>query len=150
MKRFLTAVFFLSSLTGCENTLSCLISGNNVVGRIVYSGDINVDTARDVVIEYQYGSAFSSAAATHNQYSAKRNIHGLITFEYSLCAENDRDIVVRAYEDLNNNRILDAGEPHGIFDGTANGDATPVTVNVPANKSEWIKQKGVDFYLDTP
>jgi hypothetical protein len=138
--------FFM--LTGCGNSLNCAINGDNLKGRILYSSNVPIQTDSPVVVEWSKDS-FSTVSG---RFISDKNVQGLVTVPYSLCVDNDVDVQLRSYEDVNGDNQLTTGEYAGRYDKTDNGDGTYTNVNIPSSvsNSNWKVSDGIDITLDTP
>lgn len=132
---------------GCGNALNCAILGDNVKGRVTFGSSVNVVAGSAVIVEWSMDS-FSSVSGR----STQRNIHGLLSVPYSTCIDSGVDVQFRAYQDLNENTLLDGGEAYGRYDQTGSGDASYLSKQVPASSasSDWRVLEGIDIAIDTP
>ncbi len=133
-------------LGGCGNSLKCALQGDNLKGHVTLAEGVPLASGADVVIEVSSDS-FVTAAET----VTRENLHALVAVPYSACISNDVDFNVRAFQDINGNGALDAGEFLGLYDGTSDGSGTARTVNLPADETNetWEVEDGVDITLDT-
>lgn len=136
--------------SGCGNTLNCAVLGDNLSGRITFANGTRAELNGSIVIEW---SKDSFATVGGRGYIS--NNHGLLTFRYSVCVDNDVPVAVRAYQDENEDRVQSTGEASGRYDGTDTGDAAYLTKTVPGGvtagqTSRWEKVDGADINLDVP
>ena len=134
-----------AALSAC-NEVGCAVKGDNAEGRIQFNSAIEIDSKADIVVEWSYDS-FATVAG-RNRYP---NVHGLITFEYSGCVDDNRATQFRAYQDSNKNLSLDTGEASGRHDGTSDGDASFISETIPENldSNDWNKIDGINISIDT-
>ncbi len=132
--------------TGCENALNCQIFGDNVRGRITFAPGIAVRSGVPLRVEWSKDSF-----ATPQRGSGDVNDQGLLWVPYSLCADDGADLQFRAYQDFDGDGQLDAGEPSGRYDLTADGNAVYITKTLPnSTDSKWETLNGIDIAVDTP
>jgi len=137
---------------GCGNSANCALKGDNLKGRVTFAGNVLVQPEASVVVEWSK----DSFATVSGRSISKPNVQGLLSVPYSLCVDNDINVQVRGYEDINDNITPDGSEYAGRYDQTSNGDAPFVNVQVHAStasgstQSTWEIKEGVDLVIDTP
>lgn len=143
--RLFLFVLPLFALSGCGEVLQCALNGDNVEGRIVYSEGI--DIRGQLRIDWSNNGFQSITGGKHID-----NMHALPVFSYSMCVNTNQSLSFRAYQDLNMNNQLDAGESNGRFDGTSDGNAAFWTRNIPytIGTEQWEVVRDVDITVDTP
>lgn len=136
---------------GCGNTLDCIIRGDNVKGRIVFGPGAPARARANTIVE----TSTDGFATSGDSGTSEHNLHGFISFDYSLCAPNDADFSVRAYQDENGNGTWDPGEANGRDDGTSDGHGAYRTYRLAApietedDAGVWNVQRGVDITMDS-
>lgn len=149
MKRMelLGAVLALLLVSSCGNSLNCAVLGDNAKGRVTFGSAVSVAPGAAVVVEWSTNS-FSSVSGR----TSRSNVHGLLSIPYSTCIDSAVDVQFRAYQDMNDNTQIDAGEASGRFDLDGGGNATYVSKQVPVSSasSDWKILEGVDIAIDTP
>lgn len=132
-------------LSGCGNEVDCLIRGDNVRGRVSFASGIEIVSSADIVVEWSQ-DGFSSVGGRSRQ----RNNNGLVNVPYSMCANDGVALSFRAYQDLDNDATLDAGENSGRFDGTGDGDAAFQSRTIPeSTEQNWETIEAIDIAVDT-
>ncbi|HLE01570.1 MAG TPA: hypothetical protein VJB59_15005 [Bdellovibrionota bacterium] len=139
-------------VSGCGKSTSCVLHGDNLKGRITFAANIPVLTDAPLVVEWSR----DSFATVSGRSTSNPNIHGLVSVPYSLCVDNDVNVQVRAYEDINRSTTLEGTEYAGRYDQSSTGDVAFVNVLVPSSPSStngennWEVKEGVDIVIDTP
>lgn len=133
--------------TGCADALNCLISGDNVEGRINYSASVAPQAGKTLIIQYSTDSGFGSISGT----ASRTNDQGVLSMPYSLCVSEGTSYYIRAFQDSDSDGSYTAGEGSGRRDGTDSGNTAPTAVLVPSSASSDNpnEQTEIDLSLDT-
>ncbi|HUP58540.1 MAG TPA: hypothetical protein VM598_13870 [Bdellovibrionota bacterium] len=139
----LAAVAFVA--TACGNPIDCAVNGDNLEGRITFGQGIPIRADAPLVIQYS-----TTSFATNGTPSTKTNPHGLPTVPYGFCVPVGV-YQLRAFQDLNGNGSLDAGEPSGRKDDTTTGNASFVnqTILLESNGT-YNRIENAEIMVDTP
>lgn len=140
----LTAAVFMS---GCADALNCLVSGDNVEGRVNFSSAVAPEAGKTIIIQYSTDSGFSTVNGT----ASRTNAQGVLSMPYSLCVSEGTNHYVRAFQDSSGDGSYTAGEGSGRRDDTDSGNTAPTAVLVPTSGSgeNRNEQKNIDLSLDT-
>lgn len=135
-----------AALGGCGSSLDCL-TGDNVRGRVLMTSTTSGTEPRGgakLLIQYSEDS-FTSIKRT----ATSDNKQGFTSVPFSLCADLDRNFQLRAFQDINGDRVWATGEAAGRDDGTANGNATYTSAQVSKTAAGLSSSReGVEIVLD--
>lgn len=137
-------------LSGCGNSLNCMIAGDNIEGHIIYTSAVAARAGKNVVVQYSTNS-FTGVAGS----KTINNAQGFVQFPYSYCAPSGTNVQFRAFQDDNGDGAYQSGEGNGRHDGDSSSThQSYITKNQPTPNAsavppvEWTVINGVDIHLD--
>lgn len=132
-------------LQGCSE-LDCVVSGDNVIGRVNYTDRITRSAGSDIVVE---GSRDNFSTIHHKKVVSNR--HELVTIPYTLCIKEDSNTRFRAFQDADSDGVYDDGEAFGRYDQTSNGNSDYIEKSAPsaAADDEGRVLRAIDIDLDS-
>jgi uncharacterized protein (DUF2141 family) len=134
-------------LAGCGNAVNCVVDGDNLRGRITIGDSVKINSGAQLIVEWSTNSF--ATVPTLSDTVAVKNVHGMPSVSYSACIYNDGTYQLRAFQDVNGNGVLDAGEGSGRYDGTAEGNGSFIpAVLTPKRQGERPTLDHVDIGLD--
>lgn len=130
---------------GCGPGIDCVVNGDNVKGHVGFGTAVSINESAPLVVQWS-----NDSFAASNNSSTIDNRHGLVSVPYSFCLDQG-SYQFRAFQDLNSNGTLDAGEPSGRYDGTNDGSSGFVTKTITKYSSgDYTEFDGIDYLIDTP
>ncbi len=132
--------------TGCGNSITCALQGDNLRGHVLFAEGVTIEPTAAIVVQVSTDS-FATAGTT--KFSVV-NTNALVSVPYEACVDNDTTYQLRAFQDLDQDGVLEAGEAIGLYDDTDTGNAAYQSVTIPSSvdQSTWTIEKDINLTLD--